>query len=347
MLYPTSQVSFLNRYLQSEAQKNDVLVIESGVTTSEQIKEIIGHIYYDDRYTTDQNINNAISKGFFCPGKNVILRRWVLSLPNGELRIPDHVTLENCIVTSGRVIFSQGVCFAFGEDAVVIANGWNATAIAHQTGAYAIAAAPFSRAVAATPGTFIIATVPGALTIKNVADAQETTYEDFQRLVQRIKQKADTEKDSHAAYQFALINLSEFYQAMVSIDTALDYLKMASENGYVDATYQLGMAYFQNSKVVQNFALAEDWFNQADDEGHQHALYRIGEMYSSHFYKIDDLGDRYLSYSAIANECYKLCAERGDPLALEKVQHYESDNVHVDRILFRINLPNRIGSTGS
>jgi len=337
-----NEINFTSRYAQSETQQNNEWVIEGGVTTAEQVKAMIGPLFYDDRYTSDQNINNALNKGYFCPGRNVTVKRWVFSLPKSELRIPDNVTLENCIVLSGRVIFSQGVCSAFGEDAVVLANGSSAIAIALKAWAYVFATKAGACACGNAAGTFVVATVAGALTIKNAADVHETTFDDFQRLVQLAKDNADSKMDSHAACQFAVINLSEFYQPTISIETALEYLEMASKAGSVEADYQLGMAYFKNQQVAHNFELAETYLNQADDRQHQHAMFMIGELFSAYLGKmhLHEWGDRETTYSAIAYECYKLAAASGHPLALQRVAEYESSNLNFDKTLFGIGARN-------
>ena len=342
MLLLTKETSFISGYAQSDAQKNNPLIIESGVTTAEQVKDMIGLLFYDDRYTPEKNITNALEKGYFCPGRHVTLRNWAFSLPNGELRIPDHVTLENCIVLNGRVIFSCGVCHAFGQDAVVIANGWNATGIAASAGAYVFATKAGARACGNAAGTFIIATVAGAFTIKNAADVQETPFDDFQHLVHAAKDSADTKADNHSACQFAIINLSEFYQSTLPIDTILTYLETASNNGCVEAKFHLGMAYFKNQQVAHDFERAETYFQQADQQHHQNAMVMIGELFSAYLGKmhLHEWGDRESTYSAIAYECYKLAAESGHPLALQRVMEYESSNLNFDRTLFGVCLPN-------
>lgn len=223
-------------------------------------------------------------------------------------------------------------------DAVGIANGSSAIAIALNAGAYAFATKAGAYAWGNAAGTFIIATVTGSFTIKNAADVQETTFDDFQRLVLLAKGNDDSQMDSHAACQFAVINLSEFYQPTISIETALEYLEMASTTGCAEADFQLGMAYFKNKQVAHNFELAEAYLSRADDRQHQHAMVMMGELFSAYLGKmhLHEWGGRETTYSAIAYECYKLAAARGHPLALQRVAEYESSNLNFDKTLFGI-----------
>ena len=56
-------------------------------------------------------------------------------------------------------------------------------------------------------------------------------------------------------------------------------IKSPEVRGSMDATYNLGVAYFYGTGVTQNYEQAFKYFKLASDNGHIDAMYNLGELY--------------------------------------------------------------------
>jgi len=85
---------------------------------------------------------------------------------------------------------------------------------------------------------------------------------------------------------------------------ALKYFKLASQSGYVDAHFNLGVMYFAGLGVDKKYSTAMQYFVMASQGGHTKALYNLAEMHA--------LGLGTMRSCALAVKLHKTVAERGE-----------------------------------
>ncbi len=62
---------------------------------------------------------------------------------------------------------------------------------------------------------------------------------------------------------------------------AMSKLRPLAENGYSSAQFYLALMYDQGHGVIQNHAIAADWYRKAAEQGHIDAQYNLGIAYAS------------------------------------------------------------------
>jgi len=92
--------------------------------------------------------------------------------------------------------------------------------------------------------------------------------------------------------------------------------RLAAEQGYVHAQFQLGVKLSKGQGVKQDYVEAARWFRLAAEQGNVHAQFELGEML---LYGIGVIRDR-----AAAVRFYRLAAAQGDKEAQSRIALYES-----------------------
>ena len=90
-------------------------------------------------------------------------------------------------------------------------------------------------------------------------------------------------------------------------DDAVASLRVAAEQGDVDAQYNLGARYANGEGISQNFTEAVRWFRMAAEQGHAEAQYNLGVMY--------DEGQGVAQNYEEAVRWYRMAAEQGHAYA--------------------------------
>jgi len=132
----------------NSTQPNNDHQTGNGVTSATEIKSLIGSDHYDDRLSPGENAIIAIRGGFFPTANSVILSGLSFSAGKNDapVTMPENVTLKNCTLTSGHILFFHGdltattkgtIATACGQDAVANADAFGAVANADADGAVA------------------------------------------------------------------------------------------------------------------------------------------------------------------------------------------------------------------
>lgn len=85
---------------------------------------------------------------------------------------------------------------------------------------------------------------------------------------------------------------------------AIKWFRLAADQKYADAQYELGKMYFNGDGVKQDYAETVKWHRLAADQGHAKAQLLLGSMY--------DNGRGVKQNSAEALKWYRLAADQGD-----------------------------------
>ena len=106
----------------------------------------------------------------------------------------------------------------------------------------------------------------------------------------------------------ALNNIGFMYENGYGVDQsykkALEYYRLAAEQGYDMAQYSLGTMYLNGYGVRQSYEKALEYYHLAADQGNDMALNNIGFMYENG-YGVDQSYEKALEY-------YRLAAEQGN-----------------------------------
>ena len=64
-------------------------------------------------------------------------------------------------------------------------------------------------------------------------------------------------------------------------EEAVKWYRLAAEQGYANAQYNLGLMYDNGEGVPQDYAEAVKWYRLAAEQGMLHAQYNLGVMYDN------------------------------------------------------------------
>ena len=84
----------------------------------------------------------------------------------------------------------------------------------------------------------------------------------------------------------------------------MKWFRLAADQGFADAQYNLGLAYAAGQGVLQNYGEALEWFRLAADQGLADAQHNLGVMYD----RGQGVPENYVS----AHMWYNLSAAQGD-----------------------------------
>ena len=114
--------------------------------------------------------------------------------------------------------------------------------------------------------------------------------------------KADqTFKPARARAQFRLANLL-LHGNSVNRSAGMYWMQQSGENGYIEAQFQLGLAFAAGRYLPRDPAVAARWFQQAAAQGHAASQVNLGSMYES--------GNGLPRDDALAAEWYEKAAEQ-------------------------------------
>jgi len=88
---------------------------------------------------------------------------------------------------------------------------------------------------------------------------------------------------------------------------AVRWFRLAAEQGYADAQYDLGLMYTEGRGVVEDDAEGVVWLRKAGDQGHAEAQFQLGKMF--------ELGEGVTRDLDEATRWYRLAGEQGVVLA--------------------------------
>ncbi len=83
--------------------------------------------------------------------------------------------------------------------------------------------------------------------------------------------------DRGAQYKLATLHRKGAPGIPRDLDKAATLYALAAEQGHVEATFQVGMAYQEGAGVVKDLGQAAKWFARAAGKGHARAQYQMGQ----------------------------------------------------------------------
>ena len=101
----------------------------------------------------------------------------------------------------------------------------------------------------------------------------------------------------------AAILVLVFAVAVAAQSTEIEQLRLAAEQGYASAQYNLGLMYATGEGVPQDYQEALKWYRLAAEQEDAQAQYTLGFMYAT--------GRGVLKDDAEALKWYRLAAEQG------------------------------------
>ena len=107
----------------------------------------------------------------------------------------------------------------------------------------------------------------------------------------------------------------------------MKWYRLAADQGYASAQYNLGVSYANGEGVVQDYREAVKWYRLAADQGHAKAQRRLGLCYSVGKGVAQDFGEAYfwflLAAANSAEDAQKfrdMAAEELTPQRCEQIQ---------------------------
>ncbi len=86
----------------------------------------------------------------------------------------------------------------------------------------------------------------------------------------------ETKQDSTSRFNLGF----EYYQKE-DYEAALVWFKLAAEQGFANAQYNLGVMYDQGQGVAQDYKEAVRWYRKAAEQGHACSQFILGSMYDN------------------------------------------------------------------
>ena len=86
----------------------------------------------------------------------------------------------------------------------------------------------------------------------------------------------ETKQDSTSRFNLGF----EYYQKE-DYEAALVWFKLAAEQGFANAQYNLGVMYDQGQGVAQDYKEAVRWYRKAAEQGHASSQFILGSMYDN------------------------------------------------------------------
>jgi len=122
-------------------------------------------------------------------------------------------------------------------------------------------------AVAITIGISLLGNSPADVPFKAEI---ETAKQDQLAALQKEVKKGDPQ---------AQYDLGRTHWLNAKYQLAFPLLKAAADQGHVEATYQVGLAYLSGQGTLQNYRSALEYFTKSAELGHMESEYRLGLLY--------------------------------------------------------------------
>jgi hypothetical protein len=302
-----------------------------------QVRELLGQQYDAILATPEDNVINAIEKGFFPTASPITFDgEYNFTLLSQQLDLPNNVTLNEVRLSGGSLSFHSGSLFVFGANTVGYATGNNAIVLACAAGSCAVAAATGAKAIAAVPNSYAFGTAKGVY-VSGANGGQAFGFDVLEQYLQELKERAD-EGNREACYDLGMSSLTGIFPLILPKSEAIGYFMQASDEGHSLASYQLGLMNLTGTQVIpQNLKLAEVLFQRAyhQDESADKA-FKFGELFMPFFSKTISFDSKLKTGSSIAYEWHKKAAEKGHLQAIQRIADYKSSSLNFDKILFGI-----------
>ena len=107
----------------------------------------------------------------------------------------------------------------------------------------------------------------------------------------------ETKQDSTSRFNLGF----EYYQKE-DYEAALVWFKLAAEQGFANALYNLGVMYDQGQGVAQDYKEAVRWYRKAAEQGHASSQFILGSMYDDGRGVPQDYFQAHLWYNLAASQ---------------------------------------------